>query len=43
MVTEREIANWNGGREVLTYDEVERAFAESQAVDEPVRPPHPSS
>jgi putative membrane protein len=38
-VTEREIANWNGGRPVLTYDEVEREFARTAAASEPVRPP----
>jgi len=42
-VTEREIANWNGGRPVLTYDEVEREFARTAAASEPVRPPDRST
>ena len=42
-VTEREIANWNGGRQALTYDEVEREFARTAAASEPVRPPDRST
>jgi putative membrane protein len=42
-VTEREIANWNGGRDVLTYEAVEREFARSEAVPDPARPPDRST
>jgi cytochrome c oxidase assembly factor CtaG len=39
MVTERDVLTWNGGEEVLTYDEVERAFARTEAASEPTQPP----
>jgi putative membrane protein len=42
-VSERDIAAWNGGRSVLTYEAVTEQFSRSEPAEEPVRPPDRSS
>jgi putative membrane protein len=38
MVTERDVLTWDGGERVLTYDEVEREFARTEATKETTHP-----
>jgi putative membrane protein len=42
-VTERDILSWEPDKPTLTYDEVERAFARTEAASEPARPPDRST
>jgi putative membrane protein len=39
LVTEREVLTWDRDQAVLTYDEVERQFARTEAAAEPAGPP----